>query len=346
MSKQVKAIVVFVLFALLLIILVFWVQMRAAEKEKAKKQIPPAIVITQPAKTEYWQSKVQAVGTLMAIQGVTIKSTVNGVITGIFFRSGQNVKAGQPLFQINPGVDRNLVRAPFDGQLGLKEVDMGSYVRPGLKLVDIEDINPMKVQFFVPQTYVGGLSLGQTITFTVDAYPNKTFTGKIFAIDSQLDTDTRGLAVWASVPNIDNELVPGTYAKVTLYTSTEKPVVVVPQTAIGYSFTGNFVYLDVNGKAKQVPITLGERRGDDMSITSGLKAGDVVIVVGTGMQKFDNGFTLLPEGTPQYQQFIGAMNQLVSGKMTMDQLKAKQAAAAKKQPPAITQPASTSGTTK
>lgn len=328
MSKQFKGILVFSLFLLCLVILVLFIEHNAAKKLRVSFQMPPSVIIAQPVQNIAWQTQVQAVGTLMAIQGVMMQSTGAGPVTGIFFQSGQYVKAGQALFQLNPGLDRIIINAPFDGQLGLKQVDLGSYVSPGTQLVNIEDTDPMKVQFFVPQTYVGDLALGQTVTFTVDAYPNKTFTGKVFAIDAQLDSDTRGLAVWASIPNPNHELVPGTYAKVTLYTSGQKPVLVVPQTAIGYAFNGEYVYrVGPGGKAIKTTVVLGERRGDNVSILKGLKPSDVIVAVGTGMEKFGDGSQLLPEGTPQYQQFMQAMVALSTGKMTIAQLQAKQKAA-------------------
>lgn len=349
MSKHFKGILFFAIFALSLVLVVIFVQRMEAAKLKATKQAIPGFVIVQPVKSVQWQNQVNAVGTLVAIQGITIKSTVNGIVTGIFFRSGQYVQAGQALFQINPGLDRTQIRAPFSGQIGLKQVDLGDYVRPGVSLVDLEDLNPMKVQFAVPQTYIGSLALGQAVTFTIDAFPNKVFTGKIFAIDAELDANTRSLNVWASVPNPNNLLAPGTYADVTLFTSNQKPVIVVPQTAISYSYNQDYVYLAVNGKAVRTPVTIGDRRGNDIEILKGVKAGDMVVTVGAGMQKFDDGAPLIPVGSPVYQKLMMGMQMVIEGKMTQAELKEKEEAGqkqamAKQQAAAKAEPAQASQT--
>ena len=303
MSKHIKATVILLIVAALLVILVFWMQAKQNDKNNFTRQIPPTIVEAATARQEQWQQQIQATGTLEATQGVQLQSAVTGggVITGIFFRSGQYVKAGQVLFQINPGQDRTLITAPFDGRVGLKQVDLGSFVRQGDNLVTIQDTDPMKVVFSIPQVYMANLGIGQEVQVAADAFPNQVFVGKVYAINSQLDPNTRSLQMWASLANHDQKLVPGTFVEVTLLAGETVPVITVPQTAIVYADQSNYVYKIVNGKAQQTNVTLGMRKGNEVEV-KGLQVGDLIAT--SGQNKFSDGWPLIVYGSPQYQAMM------------------------------------------
>ncbi len=320
MSKHVKASIISLIIVACLVLFILWIQHDIASKQKATRQIPPTVVNTAKATQQEWRAQIKATGTLEATQGITLKSAVTqgGIITGIFFRSGQYVKAGQPLFQLNPGADRTIIRAPFSGRLGLKQVDLGDFVSQGTSLVTLQDTDPMKVDFTVPQTYLGVLGLGQEVTVTANAYPNKGFRGAVYAINSQLDSNTRSLEMWASIPNKDQVLVPGTFVEVTLYAGEKRPVVTVPQSAIVYANTGDFVYRIVNNRAVQTNVILGQRRGNLIAIKQGLDIGSEVAT--SGQNKFADGWPLIPFGSPQYMEFLKKIGAKVPAGLNKEEL--------------------------
>lgn len=171
------------------------------------------------------------------------------------------------------------VVAPFSGKLGLSQVNEGDYVSVGQNIVSLQTIDPLKVDFSVPEIYQSKVVIGQTVLLHTDAYPKETFIGKVEAIESLVDPNNRTLGVRANVPNQAAKLIPGGFVVVALQFSAQE-VITVPQTAIVYDPAGSYVYKVVGGKAEKTKVILGARDSDNIIILSGLKSGDVIITAG------------------------------------------------------------------
>jgi membrane fusion protein (multidrug efflux system) len=206
---------------------------------------------------------------------------------------------------------QTLIRAHFDGKIGLRQISIGDYLSPGDSIVYLESLDPIRVEFSVPEIYLQYLKLNQKISMATRAYPNQTFTGKIFAFNSTLDTNTRTLDVWASVPNSQYQLMPGTFVEVTVYFGELQDVLMVPQTAIVYGENENFVYRVVNHKAVKTSVVQGEKLDNNMVvITSGLKEGEEIVT--GGQIKLKDGSPLLSE--EEAQQMFSQQNEDQSNK--------------------------------
>ncbi|MCL5261447.1 MAG: efflux RND transporter periplasmic adaptor subunit [Gammaproteobacteria bacterium] len=189
--------------------------------------------------------------------------------------------------------------APFSGKLGITLVNLGDFVNAGQDIVNLQTLDPINIDFSIPETYLSKISLGQTVLLHSDAYPNETFTGKIAAIESLIDQTNRTLKVRASAPNKDGKLVPGSFVEVFVLLK-ESNVIMVPQTAIVYAPDGNVVYRLINHKAVKTPVTIGTRDADNIVILSGLKPDETIITAGQ-MKLFD-GSEVLTQA--EYQGFL------------------------------------------
>lgn len=183
------------------------------------------------------------------------------------------------------------IEAPFSGQLGLRKIDVGDFLNAGTPIVSLEEIDPMRVEFTVPQRYVPKIKSGEKVVMTSDSYPGRTFTGTVYATDSTLDTNTRSIGVWASIPNDDHSLTPGSFVNVTLYTGEPKEVVVIPQQAIVYNDVSDFVYVVESGKAVKSDVKVTQTEGKWVSVT-GIKSDDTVVV--SGQNKLIDGIAVKP----------------------------------------------------
>ena len=202
-------------------------------------------------------------------------------------------------------VDKKVLRAPFAGQLGLRQVDLGQYLSAGTAIVTLQSLTPIYVDFLLPQQAFERIKVGQAVVAKVDAYPGKTFSGAITAINPRVDAATRNLQVRLTLANADHKLLPGMYATVDIDTGAPERLVTLPQTAISYNPYGNLVYLvddkgkDAAGKplpvARQTFVTTGATRGDQISILKGVKEGDVVVT--GGQMKLRNGSPLAINNT-------------------------------------------------
>jgi membrane fusion protein (multidrug efflux system) len=187
-------------------------------------------------------------------------------------------------------VDYKSIAAPFSGRLGIRQVDLGQYLAAGTTIVTLQQLDPIFVDFYLPQQALAQIKVGQEVTGKVDTYPNKTFVGQIAAINSLVDTTTRNVQVRATMQNHENLLLPGMFATIDIDTSAPQKFVTLPQTAIAYNSYGNIVYLiDEKGKddkgqprlaARQSFVTTGATRGDQVAVLSGVKDGDVVVTAG------------------------------------------------------------------
>jgi len=194
-------------------------------------------------------------------------------------------------------VAKKFVKAPFDGHLGIRQVDIGQYLTAGTTIVTLQALDPIFVDFTLPQQALAQLKIGQKVTGLVDVYPGTTFTGELVAIDPKVDSATRNLSIRAAFKNPDHKLLPGMYATAQIDTGAPQQFVTLPQTAITYNAYGSTVFLiDDQGKddkgqpklqAKQTFVTVGDTRGDQVAILKGVKAGDQVVIA--GQVKLRNG---------------------------------------------------------
>jgi len=170
--------------------------------------------------------------------------------------------------------------APFDGIAGLREVSVGDVVSPGQALMAVVAIDPIKVDFRIPELYVGAVKTGQPLSITLDAFPGETFNGEVYAIDPQIDVKGRSIQIRATIPNSDSRLRPGLFARVELALERFDNAISVPEEAIVPQGNKQFVYRITDGKAELVPVKLGIRRNAMVQVLEGLSPGDVVVTAG------------------------------------------------------------------
>lgn len=192
---------------------------------------------------------------------------------------------------------RKEVRAPFAGKLGISNISTGQYLKAGDEVVSIQQLDPIYVDFYLPQQALAQLALQQKITLTIDSVPGKTFTGTITAIDALVETETRNIRVQATVANPEHRLLPGMFVNVAIAAGEVQRYLTVPQTSVVYNSFGDIVYVvdKIAAKdgeadkltARQVFVTLGPSRGDQVAIIKGLKEG--VDVITSGQLKLKNG---------------------------------------------------------
>lgn len=172
------------------------------------------------------------------------------------------------------------IEAPFSGILGFRTVSVGAYVTPGDTLVELADIDPIKVDFRVPELVLSEIRRGQTIRVLVDAVPGTTFDGTVYAIDPVVDENGRAIRMRAEVPNPDGILFPGLFARVHILAARRENAVLVPESSVFARGGGQYVYRVIDGKAALTRVELGQRRPGEVEILEGLDAGDVVITAG------------------------------------------------------------------
>jgi membrane fusion protein (multidrug efflux system) len=338
------------------------------QKYMGKGGLPPATVTAMKVDFQVWQPQLNAVGTLRAIHGVDVTTEVAGLVRSINFKSGDEVRAGQVLAQLNADsdvaqlhsleaaaelastiyerdkaqlaaeviskaqvdtdagdlkskraqvaqqqaiVEKKTLRAPFAGKLGISIVNPGQYLNPADKLVTLQTIDPIYVDFNLPQQQLPQVSIGQTVTLTTDTFPGVTFIGKINAINSKIDINTRNVQVEATIPNAKRQLLPGMFANVRVNSGEENRYLTLPQTAITFNPYGNTVFVvkpsdkaedkDAKGNAKllaqQVFVTTGPTRGDQVAILKGIEPGTQVVT--SGQVKLKNGTPLIIDNKVQ-----------------------------------------------
>jgi len=188
------------------------------------------------------------------------------------------------------------IRAPFAGIVGLRQLSPGAYVKEGADIARLEDIDSIKVDFRIPEVYVGALRPDQEVAVRVDAFPNQTFKGRIYALEPSVDEKSRTLLVRARIPNKDRKLRPGMFARVVLSLGTRDAAIVVPDQAIVPRGESAFVYRVVDGKAALTPVTTGARAPGEVEIVKGLSPQDIVVV--DGQIKLQDGAPVTIIGTP------------------------------------------------
>ncbi|MGH8504549.1 MAG: efflux RND transporter periplasmic adaptor subunit [Stenotrophobium sp.] len=230
-------------------------------------------------------------------------------------------------------VDKKIVRAPFAGQLGIRAVDLGQYLTPGAKIVTLQQLDPVFVDVYLPQQDLAQIKAGDAVTVATDTFPGEAFAGEIEAVSPKVDTDTRNAQVRAVIKNPDRKLLPGMFAKLNVNVGENQRYLTLPNNAITYNPYGETVFVvmteaqfkteqaakakadgdDGNGNkaaddkasegdnktlvTKQVFVTVGPTRGDQVAILSGLKAGDEVVT--SGQLKIKSGTAVQINNTVQ-----------------------------------------------
>jgi membrane fusion protein (multidrug efflux system) len=188
-------------------------------------------------------------------------------------------------------IEEKSVRAPFAGQLGIRQIDEGQYLAAGTTVVTLQALDPIYVDFFVPQQLISKMKVGQGIEVTVDAYVGAHFTGKITSINSKVDSASRNIQARAAFANADRRLIPGMYANVAIEDGAAVSQLTLPQSAITYNPYGDTVYIvDKNSVVQQRFVQVGATRGDQVAVTGGVAVGDVVVT--SGQMKLRNGVSI------------------------------------------------------
>jgi membrane fusion protein (multidrug efflux system) len=187
-------------------------------------------------------------------------------------------------------IDYKFIKAPFAGRLGIRQVDLGQYLAAGTTIVTLQQLDPVYVDFYLPQQLLAQIKAGQRLVGKVDTFPDQTFDGEISAINSLVDAATRNVLIRGTLKNPDHRLLPGMFATVDVETGAPQNFVTLPQTAIAYNSYGNIIYVvDDKGKdandqprlvARQTFVTTGRTRGDQVALLTGVKEGDIVVTAG------------------------------------------------------------------
>ena len=202
--------------------------------------------------------------------------------------------------QVRSSIAKKTLIAPFDGQLGIRQVNVGQMINAGQQVVPLTSLDPVFADFALPQQYLGQLTPGLEVHVTTDAIPGRVFNGKLTAINSMVDSSTRNITLQATLDNSDHALRPGMFAKAEVMLPEKHKTLVVPGSAISYAPFGDSVFViekkkdEKTGKESQVIrqqfVRVGEGRGDLVAITQGLKAGETI--VSTGVFKLRNGMSV------------------------------------------------------
>jgi membrane fusion protein (multidrug efflux system) len=339
-----------------------FLQIRTLIASQPKPQ--PQVVTAMTTETQPWQPQLKAVGAISAVRGVDLGNEIAGLVRRVNFKSGQDVKAGDVLLELNAESDRaqlqslqvavelattvlardrqqfaaqavsqaqidadeadlrakraNLaqqaalvekktIRAPFSGRLGIAAMNPGQFLTAGQTIVTLQSLDPVYADFTLPQRQLAAVHLGQRVSVTSDAYPGQTFVGKVTAISPKVDPATRNVQVQATVANPQRQLLPGMFADVNVDAGGPQPTLTLPSTAVAYNPYGSTVFVvesaasaasgaatgapvgaaSAPAKVKQVFVTTGATRGDQVAVIKGLEPGQQVVT--SGQIKLKNG---------------------------------------------------------
>jgi len=325
---------------------------------------PTQTVATIVARKSTWQPKVRALGNMLASEQASLSAEVGGLVTAIHFKSGETVRAGQVLVELNAvpqkaqlaqlqaqaalaqqnlkrdeaqlriqAISRSVVDndratlkstraqvkaqealiaqksivAPFAGRLGIRQVNLGQYLAPGTAVVTLQKLDPMEVDFSVPQNQIELIHVGMPAEVQTNSVPGKVFAASVTAIEPQVDLATRNLTVRARVPNPDGLLLPGVFASVRINEGKPQRYITLPNAAVTYNPYGATVFVVKEGsegaagkpklEAEQRFVITGPTRGDQVAILSGLKEGDTVVTA--GQMKLRNGSPIVVNNNVQ-----------------------------------------------
>lgn len=187
-------------------------------------------------------------------------------------------------------IDKHLIRAPFPGVAGIRSVSVGAFLSPGAAIVNVEKIDQLKVDFKAPEIHLAAIAVGQEVAVTVDALPDRTFKGAIYAIDPAIDVNGRALSIRARLANEGAVLKPGLFARITVRGRQVRDVVMVPEGAIVPRGGETLIFAVENGKAVEIKVTLGDRRNGEVAVTEGLKPEARVVIA--GQQRLRDGIAV------------------------------------------------------
>jgi membrane fusion protein (multidrug efflux system) len=197
-------------------------------------------------------------------------------------------------------LQQKTITAPFDGRLGIRQINVGQYIAQGTTIVTLQSLDPLYVMFTLPEQYLSDLYLEQEVDVSVDFGGGKTVRGKITAINSKVEANTRNVLVQVTIPNENYLLYPGMYGLVKVWLKDNRNAAMIPQTAISYSLSGDYVFIvkddsqsqdGSNLHAYRQYIKVGERRGNEAFVLDGVKPGDMVVT--SGQLKLQNGAHVL-----------------------------------------------------
>jgi len=332
-------------------------QIQAAIAQGSSFQPPPEAVTTIVAREEPWQTTLSAIGTAVAVQGVTVSADLPGIVEKIAIDSGRKVRAGEVLVQLDTSqeraqlaaaeaqrdltrvnlermrelrvkgvtsqaeydrstaeskqaearvgeiqaiIERKTIRSPFTGILGIRQVNLGQYLTAGDPVVPLQSLDPIYVNFSVPQQEVGKLRVGAEVQVTAEGMAGLESTGRITAINSIVDEATRNIQVQATFANPEGKLRSGMFVQAHVILGTAEPVVALPASAINYAPYGDSIFIveDTEGPdgkkylgVRQQFVKLGSARGDQVALVSGVTPGDEVVT--SGVFKLRNGGAVL-----------------------------------------------------
>jgi membrane fusion protein (multidrug efflux system) len=338
-------------------------QFQAMAGQFAAMQPPPDAVTTIVAQSEEWPASLAAIGTVAAVQGVTVSADLPGIVDRIGFDSGRTVQEGDVLVQldtrqeqaqlaaaeaqlelarlnfdrmqglvdqdavsraeydaaaaahkqadakireIRATIERKTIRAPFAGMLGIRQVNLGQYLTGGDPVVPLQSLNPIYVNFGVPQQDAVGMRRGRRVRITVAELGDVEFAGRVSAVDAVVDPTTRNVQVQATLANPGGKLRPGMFVQARVLLDAGRAVVPLPASAISYAPYGDsvFVLADLKNAEGQVyrgvrqqVVKLGSARGDQIAVLSGVNPGDEVVT--SGVFKLRNGAPVHVNNTVQ-----------------------------------------------
>ncbi len=187
-------------------------------------------------------------------------------------------------------IEKKSIRAPFAGKLGITTVNPGQYINPGDKIVTLQTLDPIYIDFYLPQQEISRIAIGRKLTLAADSYAGQAFSGKVTALSPRVETDSRNIRVEATVANPRQQLLPGMYATVDVVAGEKQNYLTLPQTAVSFNPYGNTVFVVEDGGtgpdgkprlvAKQRFVTTGLTRGDQIAILDGIKEGETVVTGG------------------------------------------------------------------
>lgn len=325
---------------------------------------PPEAVTVAVAKEQSWEGTLTAVGSIVAVKGVSVNNEVPGTVTRISFDSGEHARANEVLVELDAKVERaqlasararlslakvnlerarallasksipqadldssqsaldsaagevralegqierKVVRAAFDGRLGIRAVNLGQYLTPGTTITSLEAIDTVYADFTLPQQRLGAVAVNLPVRVELEAQKAEAQkspprTGTITAIDPSVDPATRAVKLRASVPNQDERLRPGMFVNVTVVLPEQARVVIVPATAIVHAAYGDSVFVvetkDEKKTVRQQFVRLGEARGDFVEIREGVSEGQEVVTAGAFKLRNGVPVTVKPDTKP------------------------------------------------
>lgn len=329
---------------------------------------PPEVVTTIEVKRDIWQPTLNAIGSVTAVQGVTLSAEEAGTVRRIAFESGATVRAGQLLVEFDVQVEQaqlrsaeataelaraNLARArdlraknmvsqadldaaeaqakqaeaqmdnfraviakktlyaPFAGRTGIRQINLGQFLSAGDPIVSLQSLDPVYVDFALPQQRLAQLKIGMTVQVAADAFPGQHFTGPLSAMNPEVELATRNIRLRATLANPQGLLRPGMFVTVAAELPETEPVLMIPATAVLYAPYGDSVFVveekkdektGVAGKVlNQRFVRLGRTRGDFVVVASGLDAGQTIVT--TGVFKLRNGMSVIVDNklAPDFQ---------------------------------------------